>query len=155
MKFLFFIVMYAGAVYAEPERIGFDELPQNLNKVIEIRGFAYKSSQMGWILAGEPHLKSCCVGAVHHQNRQVRLDLDSLPVNRAVLLKGILIEKQGYFHLQNTLVVNESGNSLVWIIGILFLIPIFFWIYRSCMFSAKSLNSISRYFCRVIGKVIE
>lgn len=74
--------------------LGFDQLAQKDfdRQEIEIRGFLYQATDGRWLLAEEPNLKTCCVGASHQATRQVTLhgEGDSFPIGFAVTVQGIL-----------------------------------------------------------------
>lgn len=70
------------------------ELKRNLvsydQREVYLRGFLYQTAGKQWVLAAEPDLKSCCIGATDKVAQQVFLEGDFAqhPSSRAMLLQG-------------------------------------------------------------------
>lgn len=69
------------------------QLSPYVNHLIAVRGFIYQRSDGAWLLAGEPNLKSCCIGSSDKIAQQLVLTRRPaiLPPNyRAVNVQGTL-----------------------------------------------------------------
>lgn len=64
---------------------------------VQIRGFLYQKEDGSWILAAEPNLRTCCVGAPGKAKGQIALadDFSATPTKRVVTLQGSLIISPG------------------------------------------------------------
>lgn len=74
--------------------ITFDQLPSRSfdGEHVQIRGFAYQTSNREWVLSSDPCLKSCCIGSHSKTHEQVRLsgDFHDLPKGQAIIMEGNL-----------------------------------------------------------------
>ncbi len=85
---------------------------------VEVRGFLYQSADQRWILASEPNLKVCCMGAPSKISQQIFLSGKALvPSNQAVTVRGLfqvdpLWGEQGIlqqlYRMENTMVVSRT-----------------------------------------------
>lgn len=79
---------------------------------VVLRGFLYKKENGEWILADEPSLKTCCVGADHTADRQVILEgkFQEAYLHRAVTLKGIWNKQIDSYHLMKAEFVEHTSS---------------------------------------------
>lgn len=132
MKYLIFVLLFlAGKFWASEEMKTLDFLHlKDLNFTeehsIQIRGFLHADLEGQWILADEPRLKSCCLGAKDKRFHQIYLDtsFDSHLKNTIMTVQGRL--KWGpndRFHLRETLPLLENNKHpriIVWtIVGLM------------------------------------
>lgn len=98
-----------------------------LDQQIAIRGFLYQTADKQWILAADPDLKSCCVGASDKARRQIYLE-GKLKVpqqtTQAITLQGRFrssLEGPPYYWLSDVAIVNESPSwGTYTFIGVIF-----------------------------------
>lgn len=62
-------------------------------KQLNVKGFLYQKADGEWILASQPNLRSCCVGASQHVGRQLLVEGEFNPDDKVV-------EIEGSFHMQ-------------------------------------------------------
>ncbi|MBA3238628.1 MAG: hypothetical protein H0T62_09835 [Parachlamydiaceae bacterium] len=94
------------------------------NQNVIIRGFLYSTGNDGWILASEPNLKSCCVGASEKRGLQLSVK-GSLPEESprsALLVQGTLKITPGalkpFYALEQASISEEPLSlSIVWIVA--------------------------------------
>lgn len=110
--------MHFTAVFLLASAISFQDLAQEspdqyIGKQIEIRGFPYQSESGDWILAGEPQLKSCCVGSPQNAKKQIWLDhLESkLPLYQAISVSGELSYYNGRYTLSHVQLIDTQTHS--------------------------------------------
>jgi len=89
---------------------------------VSIRGFLYHFNDQH-ILAPEPNLKSCCVGASHTNHRQITVsglpNHIELPTNAVVLRGTFTIDGNHHYALINTTIEQRSHeSSLLWLLAI-------------------------------------
>lgn len=89
--------------------------PTFLGQEVSLRGFLYETQEGGRILAAEPNLKSCCVGAADRQERQVWVlgpDVTLPSMARVVVLRGRLSRDESGrgLQLQNAALVGDTGS---------------------------------------------
>lgn len=80
-----------------------------LNKEIEIRGFLYQDLDKQWILCPMPNLKTCCLQKVQ-SIRLIDLSTSETTFNHAVNVQGILKINTGAYTLENSTILQSSGN---------------------------------------------
>jgi hypothetical protein len=90
-----------------------------------IRGFLYSVGNDGWILASEPNLKSCCVGASGKRSLQIYAEgsLPKEPTRAAILVQGTLKITPGtlkpFYALEQAFISEEPLSlSIVWIVAL-------------------------------------
>lgn len=89
-------------------------------QVIKIRGFIYETKEGQFILAAQPDLKSCCVGAPNKLQEQLLLEgpLSEIPKQQFITLEGVfkIEEKQGYlYRLEQIKLFHPQTSSFPWI----------------------------------------
>lgn len=102
--YLFLLYFLSASVYAEI-RVSINQISEEMDeKKVEIGGFVYLLENGEAILASQPDLKSCCVGASHRSHEQIALkDLKSIPTTKQpIRVKGILRFNR------------ESGRMTLW-----------------------------------------
>lgn len=96
--------------FAELDLIKLDQ------QIISIRGFLYKTADQQWILAADPDLKSCCVGAKNKARRQIYLEgelaLPQQPVLAITLQGRFHYQREGppYYWLSEVAIVSKSDS---------------------------------------------
>lgn len=104
--------------------IGFHQLAQmDTPQEVQIRGFLYRADDGRWVLAEEPNLKSCCIGASHNAERQVVLNTDYVeaPLGFVVTVEGNLLRSRSYladrklaslYALENPQIIANKSHCL-------------------------------------------
>lgn len=117
------------------------------NQDVEISGFLYCNANQAWVLASEPNLKSCCLGAEKKASQQIFLDRAFPGVNngQAVTMRGVLLiqptknsqnEIVQLYHLQNAnLIVKEHSWTLLTVVVLVLILA--FLGFLGCRFNAK------------------
>lgn len=88
------------------EEISLDSLKhaKSEEQMVKIRGFLYRSETGRIILAKEPGLKTCCVGAPAQADRQVVVEglqhIPKGPSYQVIALEGILYQVQDEYRLR-------------------------------------------------------
>lgn len=108
-----------GPLNAKP--IEFEDLAnRGLNgQHVQIRGFAYRTSDDQWILSSDPHLKSCCIGIPAKAAEQVtvRGDFPALPTAQAIVIEGVLTtnppDGSGLYSMSNARII--EGARFPWL----------------------------------------
>lgn len=92
------------------------ELPHSFsNQYVVLRGFLYKNEK-NWVLAGEPNLKSCCIGNNSKKGGQLAVfgTLPQDPLLNVVKIKGQLhvSENSDFFYtLYDAAILENVSNS--------------------------------------------
>lgn len=104
---------------------------------VMIRGFLYSAGDEAWILASEPNLKSCCVGASGKRGLQLAVtgSLPKEPPATALLVQGTLKVTPGslksFYALDQAFIIEEPLSfSLFWGVALAcacFLLVRYFW----------------------------
>lgn len=125
------------------------ELAEHVGTRVTLRGFVYQTPSGEWILAGQPNLKSCCIGAEHKKEAQIYLvDVANLSFSKSpkpTEIEGLLnLNETGFFSLQQARVA-ESASRHLWplgsvLFGVCALLIIGKRIYRSSKASSSSLK---------------
>lgn len=116
-------------------------LPETLlayaEQQVMIRGFLYSAGDETWILASEPNLKSCCVGASSKRGLQLTVtgSLPKEPPITALLVQGTLKvtpeSLKSFYALEQAFIVEEPFSlSLFWGVALVcacFLSIRYFW----------------------------
>jgi hypothetical protein len=101
---------------------------------IEINGFLYCNANQEWVLASEPNLKSCCIGAGKKASQQIFLDRAFPEINngQAVAMQGVLLvqpvknnqnEVVQLYQLQDSsLIVKEHSWKLLAIVLVVLIV---------------------------------
>lgn len=92
---------------------------------VMIRGFLYSAGDDRWILASEPDLKSCCVGASGKRGLQLSISgsLPKKPPSTALLVQGTLKVTPGtlspFYALDQASILSEPVSlTLLWMIAL-------------------------------------
>lgn len=86
-------------------------------KKVKIRGFLYSNGKDEWILAADPHLKTCCIGSKEKAAQQIFLDgkFSEKLVNQVIEVEGILNfdpnENEGRYYSMSELVKIKNDKS--------------------------------------------
>lgn len=117
-----FGIMAAAAIHAESSELSFHQVKTEDMKSFEgrqiyIRGFLYETENGALILAGEPNLKSCCVGSHHNVANQITIQGDLQPSVLAVTVEGTFkITESGYTLEHVKLLSKEKSTpNMLWI----------------------------------------
>ena len=99
---------------------------QKLPCDIVIRGFLYQHPDGSWILAAEPNLHSCCIGAKHKDHSQVFLigNFEEGQTNQIATLQGTLYRQDTRYVLHDVREISSSSSYKYLIIFVLILISI-------------------------------
>lgn len=143
LGFCIFLFLPLASWCEEAPLVTFEQLQEDafrgiLPLEVTMRGFIYPVSEGQFILAGEPHLKSCCVGAAHHQQRQVILrgPFGAVSPAQAVTITGQLHvhSQEGeniYFSFENpSLLLRPTSWQLILEVNILLAAIAGFILYR-------------------------
>lgn len=100
----------------KPQEITFAQLTDAnwIGREVIIRGFLYKKDGLQ-ILASEPNLKTCCIGAAHKKDNQVVIQnpLPDHPLERTVRIKGRLAYNKGAlsYSIEDASIMAEEKSS--------------------------------------------
>lgn len=150
-NFLIFFLIWVcipSKIYTEPLRIEFSDLIHSdfQGKEVIIRGFLYRHPSGRLILAPQPNLKSCCVGAAKSQE-QIDVGVDLELLDEVADLKGILHIKSpfntgeeviGHYFLKGAVILDDKASINKFWITILSTIVIFIVIYILYRYSKYS-----------------
>ncbi len=110
------------------------DLSSYTDQTITIRGFLYQNTTGEWFLAGQPHLKSCCVGDPSKDTQQINLlgSFDQKWCNCAATIEGTLSAKtHSFYSLKDPIIVDTSSStthipSYILILGVFLGATVFF-----------------------------
>lgn len=113
---LFFLILIL-APWLAAESLSIRDLNEGLaDKQVEIRGFLYRTADHQLVLAGEPNLKSCCVGSEKNQAKQLFITNSAIePETSVSQLSGILRMREGRFILDNAQKIETPAKDY-WIL---------------------------------------
>ncbi len=96
------------------------DLPGLEGESLALKGFLFQARDGRWILAKEPDLKSCCVGAAHKRESQVSLlgDFSNYSTNVPLNVRGTFhFAESGGYALAHVEVMQEQGFP-IWTVGL-------------------------------------
>lgn len=88
---LLLFILCSGTLFAN--ELSFEALADAAYpREVTLRGFLYRTQAGDLVLAAEPNLKSCCVGAQHQVKRQIIVEgnMDDPKAGQVYVLQGIL-----------------------------------------------------------------
>lgn len=135
----------SSSLFGEYLSISFDLLEKHASsgfsrkydgKEVKIRGFGYQAEDGRYVLASQPNLKSCCVGASRKIHQQIILkgSIPDIPRNKAVTVLGSFAtdptyneedELIGLYYLKNIRLLNEMDEGVVYSLLIFFVVIAF------------------------------
>lgn len=134
-KFLCLLLVYAQLLLAsDATTLSIHDLEAQAKSLqgqqVLIRGFLYSGNQK-IILASEPNLKSCCVGAENKRSMQLVVlgDIASIP-KTAVTLEGTLSSDGLNYRLENAVIVKDGFSVKPVLLSASVLFGLFFLFYR-------------------------
>ncbi len=113
MKKLFLLFIFYVLPACAEVKLTLDNLAEGPHQqTVTVRGFLYQTSSGNWVLASDPGLKSCCIGAQNRVERQIFIEgnVGSPTPGRVYTLEGQFLIKpvkdstgqlQQLYHLRN------------------------------------------------------
>lgn len=91
-----------------------------------MRGFLYRTQSGDLVLASEPNLKSCCVGAKHKSKQQIFVegDVGNPEAGEVYLLHGIfnVDPGKGIYFLREAYIIKPQTDPIKWSVAFILVI---------------------------------
>lgn len=108
------------------EQLKNDDFSQFEGKLVQVRGFLSPHPDEGWVLASQPHLKSCCIGSLSQEQLRITENLSDVSTAYVSTVQGFIKKKASTYHLEQAQVIKSSTIPL-FEIGVACFLAIFIW----------------------------